>query len=65
MHATGDYKRDQITRPGLHEIILGSDIDSNKETFQTVVKAGAWFAASVNDRNSYSLVGCTVSRIYI
>jgi predicted cupin superfamily sugar epimerase len=44
----------------LNEIILGSDIHS-KETFQVVVKAGAWFAASVNDHNSYSLVGCTVS----
>ena len=48
----------------LHEIILGSDIDGNKETFQAVVKAGAWFAASVNDHNSYSLVGCTVSPGY-
>jgi predicted cupin superfamily sugar epimerase len=45
----------------LNEIILGSDIYSNKESFQVVVKAGAWFAASVNDHNSYSLVGCTVS----
>jgi len=54
-----------IERDGmLHEIILGSDIESNKETFQTVVKAGAWFAASVNDHNSYSLVGCTVSPGY-
>lgn len=48
----------------LNKIILGSDIDSNKETFQAVVKAGAWFAASVNDHNSYSLVGCTVSPGY-
>jgi predicted cupin superfamily sugar epimerase len=48
----------------LNEIILGPDIDSNKETFQAVVKAGAWFAASVNDHYSYSLVGCTVSPGY-
>jgi uncharacterized protein len=52
------------TDGSLREIILGSDTDSNKETFQAVVKAGAWFAASVNDHNSYSLVGCTVSPGY-
>ena len=44
----------------LNEIILGTDIDS-RETFQAVVKSDSWFAASVNDHNSYSLVGCTVS----
>jgi uncharacterized protein len=33
----------------------------NKETFQAVVKAGSWFAASINTHNSYSLVGCAVS----
>jgi uncharacterized protein len=44
----------------LKEVILGPDID-NKETFQAVVKAGSWFAASINTPNSYSLVGCTVS----
>ena len=44
----------------LIEIILGSRIDY-KETFQAVIKAGSWFAASLIDHNSYSLVGCTVS----
>jgi uncharacterized protein len=44
----------------LNEVILGPDID-NRETFQAVVKSGSWFAASVNDHNSYSLIGCTVS----
>jgi uncharacterized protein len=44
----------------LSEVRLGTDID-NGETFQAVVKAGTWFAASVNDQDSYSLVGCTVS----
>jgi uncharacterized protein len=29
--------------------------------FQTVVKSGYWFAASVDGHDSYSLVGCTVS----
>jgi predicted cupin superfamily sugar epimerase len=44
----------------LNEVRLGTDID-NGETFQAVVKSGSWFAASVNDHDSYSLVGCTVS----
>ncbi|MGB8936184.1 MAG: cupin domain-containing protein [Candidatus Nitrosopolaris sp.] len=44
----------------LNEVRLGHDID-NKETFQGVVKSGSWFAASINNHNSYSLVGCTVS----
>src|SRR3990167_4589250 len=29
--------------------------------FQVVVKAGVWFAAKVRDKNSFGLVGCTVS----
>jgi len=44
----------------LIEIRLGSNIDNN-ETFQAVIKSGSWFAASVINRDSYSLVGCTVS----
>ena len=44
----------------LNEIRLGSNID-NKETFQAIIKSGCWFAASVDDLNSYCLVGCTVS----
>ena len=44
----------------LTEIKLGSNID-NTETFQAVIKSGSWFAASVIDHESYSLVGCTVS----
>ena len=41
-----------------YEITLGKDID-NDNVFQEVVRAGSWFAASVDDTNSYSLVGCT------
>jgi predicted cupin superfamily sugar epimerase len=44
----------------LTEIRLGSNIDNN-EKFQAVIKSGSWFAASVINRDSYSLVGCTVS----
>ncbi|MGA8430827.1 MAG: cupin domain-containing protein [Candidatus Sulfotelmatobacter sp.] len=47
------------------EIKLGSDPESG-ETMQAVVKAGCWFASRVlpsrvKDRNSFALVGCTVS----
>ena len=31
------------------------------ESLQAIVEAGSWFAASVNDNASYSLVGCTVA----
>ena len=44
----------------LKEIRLGSNME-NKETFQAVIKSDSWFAASVDDHNSYCLVGCTVS----
>jgi uncharacterized protein len=44
----------------LQEVKLGADVD-NGGSFQTVVKSGYWFAASVDDHDSYSLVGCTVS----
>ena len=44
----------------LTEIRLGSNIDNN-EKFQAVIKSGSWFAASVINCDSYSLVGCTVS----
>ena len=30
-------------------------------TDQAIVEAGNWFAASINDTASYSLVGCTVA----
>lgn len=44
----------------LNEVKLGVNFDDN-EMFQAVVSSGSWFAASVNDVSSYSLVGCTVS----
>jgi uncharacterized protein len=50
--------KDEKTR--LMDIRLGSNIDNN-ETFQAVIKSGSWFAASIIDHDSYSLVGCTVS----
>jgi predicted cupin superfamily sugar epimerase len=44
----------------LNEVTLGENSD-NGHTFQTAVKSGCWFAAAVDNYNSYSLVGCTVS----
>jgi hypothetical protein len=44
----------------LSEITLGENIN-NGHIFQAAVKSGCWFAAAVDDYNSYSLVGCTVS----
>ena len=44
----------------LMNIRLGSNFDNN-EAFQVVINSGSWFAASLTDNGSYSLVGCTVS----
>jgi predicted cupin superfamily sugar epimerase len=47
---TGDYA----------EVNLGADPEAG-EIFQTVVPAGCWFGATVNDSSSFTLVGCTVA----
>ncbi|SRR5579871_267997 len=39
---------------------LGNNFE-NGEVFQTVIKAGNWFASAVNDNGEYALVGCTVA----
>jgi predicted cupin superfamily sugar epimerase len=50
-----------ISESGIHAVtIIGPDI-LNGETPQFVVPGGCWFAAEVLNKNSYSLVGCTVS----
>ena|SRR3989338_4540954 len=43
----------------LETIILGQQ--NNSTQFQAIIKANRWFAACVNEPNSYALVGCTVS----
>ena len=43
----------------LRIIKLGSDLDKN-ENLQLVINEGNWFAAEVNDKSSFTLVGCTV-----
>jgi hypothetical protein len=47
--------KDKITK-----IKLGFDHKSG-DKFQALVKKGKWFAAEVENKNSYSLVGCTLS----
>jgi predicted cupin superfamily sugar epimerase len=44
----------------LSEMELGTKIEKG-EHFQIQVRAGSWFAATVNDKSSYALLGCTVS----
>ena len=39
---------------------LGPDADAG-EAFQTMVKAGSWFASAPAPGSEYSLVGCTVA----
>lgn len=41
-------------------ITLGRDPGAG-ESLQAIVNAGSWFAAAVNDTESYALVGCTVA----
>lgn len=41
-------------------IILGADAD-NGEMYQFTIPHGVWFAASINEPDSYTLVGCTVA----
>jgi uncharacterized protein len=44
----------------LSNLVLGPNFKEG-EMFQAVVNAGCWFAASINEKKSYSLVGCSVS----
>ena len=50
-----------ISEAGVYsQHIVGKDF-SNGESPQVIVPGNHWFAASVVDKNSYTLVGCTVS----
>ncbi len=40
---------------------LGNPIENPEAAFQVTIKANQWFAAEVNDKSSYTLVGCTVT----
>ena len=44
----------------LYTHLLGSDLEKG-QSFQTVVKAGSWFASAPAPESEYALVGCTVA----
>jgi len=44
----------------LKQIKLGNNPDSG-EVLQYVIEKEQWFGAEVNDKNSFSLIGCTVA----
>lgn len=48
IHPSGEYER----------TVLG---EAHTPNFQTIVPAGAWFGATVDEENTYALVGCTVA----
>ena len=50
-----------ISEGGIHqEYSIGRDFNTG-QTPQLVIQGNHWFAATVIDKNSYSLVGCTVA----
>jgi uncharacterized protein len=51
-----------VIAPGgeYQEAVLGRHLEAG-ERLQAVVKGGCWFAAKVRDRDSFSVVGCTVA----
>ncbi len=50
-----------ISPAGIYSALaLGRNIQ-NGESFQRVVRAGCYFAAGINNKESFSLVGCTVA----
>lgn len=50
-----------ITAAGEYQTLLLGNNPKLGQAFQQVVKAGDWFAASVDDPAGFSLVGCTVA----
>jgi uncharacterized protein len=44
----------------LSKVQLGNNSEKG-EHFQVLLKAESWFAATVNDKSSFALVGCSVS----
>ena len=44
----------------LDRLILGSNFESD-EQFQIIIRKNQWFGAVINDKKSYSLIGCTVT----
>lgn len=45
---------------GVRKLLVGSEPEKG-ESFQSLIPKNTWFAAHLNDKSSYALVGCTVS----
>jgi uncharacterized protein len=60
------YKGNSITlyiiseEGNLSTVVLGDDIDKG-ETLQVIIPRNCWFAAGLNQQNTFCLVGCTVA----
>ncbi|NIJ44502.1 hypothetical protein FHR24_000941 [Wenyingzhuangia heitensis] len=60
-HEGSPVRIHQISPRGEYtSVVLGSDV-LNKQQFQHVVPANYWFGATVENKDNYTLVGCTVS----
>ncbi len=44
----------------LQKQILGDFLHNEKSVYQITIPADTWFCASVNDKDSYSFIGCAV-----
>ncbi len=42
----------------LSTIVLGNNLE-NEENLEVIITKNCWFAAQVNEKDSYSLIGCT------
>ena len=45
---------------GYRKIMLGNDLEAG-QVFQATVPAGCWFGASLPEKESFALVGCTLA----
>ena len=52
------YSIDENGKLTIHA--LGKDLENNEQP-QIVIKAGEWFGSKIKEKDSYVLVGCTVS----
>ena len=46
---------------GYKQWLLGSALDDDQACYQVLVPQNVWFAAELNDKTQFSLVGCTTS----
>ncbi|MCA9836835.1 MAG: cupin domain-containing protein [Trueperaceae bacterium] len=49
-----------LNEKGYRELYLGSELEAGA-AFQAVIPAGVWFGASLEQQDSFALVGCTVA----